>query len=54
MTDDGALESELLDLTEVAPQDLGGIAAPALRESLRRILTERCAADQYAAFQSSL
>ncbi|MBW4718175.1 FxSxx-COOH cyclophane-containing RiPP peptide [Saccharothrix obliqua] len=54
MADDGVLESELLDLADLSPQDLDEVAAPALRASLRRILAERQASDQYAAFQSSL
>ncbi|MEV0682127.1 FxSxx-COOH cyclophane-containing RiPP peptide [Actinosynnema sp. NPDC050436] len=54
MTEDGALESELLDLSEANLSELTLVTAPALRDSLRRILTERHATDQYAAFQSSV
>lgn len=54
MADEGVLESELLDLADLEPQDLDRIPASALGESLRRILAERGAQDQYAAFQSSL
>ncbi|GAA0262586.1 FxSxx-COOH cyclophane-containing RiPP peptide [Saccharothrix sp. NPDC042600] len=54
MSDEGVLESELLDLADLEPRDLDRIAAPALGASLRRILLERGLEDQYAAFQSSL
>ena len=55
MNDEAALESDLLDVTDIGFEHLDALPDSVLRASLRRVLTERVdVPERYTIFQNSM